>query len=53
MSWFNPGKDQENWDLDTYCERVLSAIDAVREVTGSEDVNVIGFCAGGIVRRLS
>ena len=25
------------------------AIDAVREVTGSDDVNVIGFCAGGII----
>ena len=25
------------------------AIDAVREVSGSDDVNVIGFCAGGII----
>ncbi len=29
--------------------RILEAVDAVREVTGSEDVNVIGFCAGGIL----
>lgn len=49
MSWFNPGKDQSEWDLDTYCKRVLTAIDAVREVTGSKEVNVIGFCAGGIL----
>jgi hypothetical protein len=28
---------------------VLAAIDAVREITGSPDVNLIGFCAGGII----
>ena len=49
LSWRNPGPEQSDWDIDTYAERILSAIDAVREVTGSEDVNVIGFCAGGIL----
>jgi len=49
LSWRNPGKDQADWDLDTYAARVLRAIDAVREITGSDDVNVIGFCAGGII----
>ena len=28
---------------------MLSAIDTVREITGSPDVNLIGFCAGGII----
>ncbi len=49
LSWRNPSPDQADWDLDTYAERILTAIDAVREVTGSDDVNVIGFCAGGIL----
>ena len=49
LSWRNPGPDQSDWDIDTYAERILAAVDAVREVTGSEDVNVIGFCAGGIL----
>ncbi len=49
VSWRNPTKEQAGWDIDTYAERVLAAIDEVREVTGSEDVNVIGFCAGGIL----
>jgi polyhydroxyalkanoate synthase len=49
LSWRNPGKDQGDWDLDVYAARVLQAVDAVREITGSEDVNVIGFCAGGII----
>ncbi len=52
LSWRNPSEDQGDWDLETYAGRVLSAIDAVRDVTGSPDVNVIGFCAGGILMTL-
>ena len=52
LSWRNPTKQQRDWDLDTYATRVLSAIDAVREVTGSDDVDLIGFCAGGILQTL-
>lgn len=53
MSWRNPSKDQAEWSIDTYAERILSAIDDVREATGSEDVNVIGFCAGGILTTVA
>ena len=49
LSWRNPGKDHGDWDLNTYAARVLQAIDAVRKITGSDDVNTIGFCAGGII----
>ena len=49
LSWRNPGKEQRDWDLDTYAARVLRAIDAIRDITGSADVNTIGFCAGGII----
>jgi polyhydroxyalkanoate synthase subunit PhaC len=49
LSWRNPGPEQGHWDLDTYAGTVLAAIDTVREVTGSPDVNLIGFCAGGII----
>jgi polyhydroxyalkanoate synthase len=49
LSWRNPGQDQRDWDLDTYAARVLRAIDAIRDITASADVNAIGFCAGGII----
>ncbi len=49
LSWRNPTAEQGNWDLDTYAQTVLAAIDIVREITGSPDVNLIGFCAGGII----
>jgi poly[(R)-3-hydroxyalkanoate] polymerase subunit PhaC len=49
VSWRNPTAEQGHWDLDTYARTVSSAIDTVREITGSPDVNLIGFCAGGII----
>jgi len=49
LSWRNPTAEQGSWDLDTYAGAVLAAIDTVREITGSPDVNLIGFCAGGII----
>src|SRR4029077_10698384 len=49
LTWRNPGPAQGHWDLDTYARTVLAAIDTVREITGSPDVNLIGFCAGGII----
>ena len=49
LSWRNPTPRQGSWDLETYAQTVLAAIDTVREITGSPDVNLIGFCAGGII----
>ncbi len=49
LSWRNPTAEQGDWDLDTYAARALAAIDTAREISGSDDVNVMGFCAGGII----
>jgi polyhydroxyalkanoate synthase len=49
ISWRNPTRRQSHWDLDTYAERVRRAIAVAKQVTGSPDVNTVGFCAGGIV----
>jgi polyhydroxyalkanoate synthase len=50
ISWRNPSRKQAHWDLDTYAERVRRAIGVAREITGSPDVNTLGFCAGGIIQ---
>src|SRR4051794_28345767 len=47
ISWRNPTKEEADWDLDTYSDGVLTAVDVAREVTGSPDVTTLGFCAGG------
>jgi polyhydroxyalkanoate synthase len=53
VSWRNPGPEQADWDLDTYCARVLSTIEVVKQITGSDSVNTLGFCAGGILQTLA
>jgi polyhydroxyalkanoate synthase len=53
ISWRNPGPQQADWDLDDYVRRIVATLDIVREVTGSDDVNTIGFCAGGILNTLA
>lgn len=52
ISWKNPTADDRDWNLDVYASSVLRAIDAVREITGSKDVNVLGLCAGGILASI-
>jgi polyhydroxyalkanoate synthase subunit PhaC len=49
VSWRNPGPEQGDWDLNTYAAAVERAIDAVREISASEDVNLLSLCAGGIL----
>jgi polyhydroxyalkanoate synthase subunit PhaC len=49
ISWRNPGPSQGDWDLDTYAAAVLRAIDVAREISRSDDVNLLSFCAGGIL----
>jgi polyhydroxyalkanoate synthase len=48
VSWRNPTVAQRDWDMDTYVAALLEAIDAVREITGSDDVNLHGACSGAM-----
>ena len=46
-SWRNPTAEQADWNLDTYAQALLDATDAIREITGSEQIGTVGLCAGG------
>ncbi|NTZ83901.1 alpha/beta fold hydrolase [Burkholderia metallica] len=48
VSWRNPTAEHGDWDLDTYVRALLEAIDAVRDITGSDDVNLHGACSGAM-----
>ncbi len=48
ISWKNPTPDESHFGLDTYVEALEEAVDVMREITGSEDVNIWGSCSGGI-----
>ena len=49
ISWRNPAPDMGGTGMDSYAARILSALDAVREICETPDVSLIGFCAGGIL----
>lgn len=48
VSWRNPQPEQRDWNLDTYLAALLEASDATLAITGSDDLNLLGVCAGGI-----
>ncbi|MBV8429850.1 MAG: alpha/beta fold hydrolase [Solirubrobacterales bacterium] len=49
ISWRNPGPEQASWDFDAYAAAVLRAVDVAREITRSDEVNLLSLCAGGIL----
>ena len=50
MSWKNAGEEiaQRTWD-DYIDSAVLRAIAIVREISGQEQINTLGFCIGGTI----
>jgi len=48
ISWVNPGPELKDKTFQNYIEEGLFvAIDQVREATGEESVNTVGYCIGG------
>jgi polyhydroxyalkanoate synthase subunit PhaC len=48
VSWRNPTAANRDWGLDSYVAALDEAVDAAREVTGSDDISMMGSCSGGI-----
>jgi len=48
ISWKNPTSAQSHFGLDTYVGALEEAVDVMRDITGSDDVNIWGSCSGGI-----
>src|SRR5689334_1104721 len=52
VSWRNPDARHAKWDLDTYGQAILDAMDAAARITGSERTALAGACSGGIVAAM-
>ena len=52
ISWRNPTSAQREWNLDVYVRACLDVIAAASEISGSDAVNVMGLCAGGVTMSL-
>ncbi len=48
VSWRNPTAVHRDWNLDTYVGALVEAIHAIRDITGSPDVNLHGACSGAM-----
>ncbi len=53
--WRNPRKEDGHgrWGMEDYLAAHVRAIDVVREISGAEDINLLGLCAGGITTALT
>ena len=52
ISWRNPDARHAKWDLDTYGQAILDAMDAATRITGSEQTVLAGACSGGIIAAM-
>jgi polyhydroxyalkanoate synthase len=50
--WRNPGAENGDWGIDDYAAAQLRAIDVVRDVSGSDELGLLGVCAGGLTTAL-
>lgn len=48
VSWRNPTEAHRDWGLETYVAALDEAVDAAREISGSDDISMMGSCSGGI-----
>lgn len=50
ISWVNPTKAHAELDFSDYMKLgPLTALDVMRDITGEERANILGFCIGGIL----
>ncbi|HEY6316101.1 MAG TPA: alpha/beta fold hydrolase [Streptosporangiaceae bacterium] len=52
ISWRNPDARYAKWDLNTYGQAILDAMDAAARITGSEQIALAGACSGGIIAAM-
>jgi poly[(R)-3-hydroxyalkanoate] polymerase subunit PhaC len=52
ISWRNPDARHAKWDINTYGQAILDAMDAAERITGSEQTVLAGACSGGIIAAM-
>jgi polyhydroxyalkanoate synthase subunit PhaC len=52
VSWRNPQPEHRDWGLEDYIRAALEAVESVAAITGAPKLNLISFCAGGILSSI-
>ncbi|GAA4396019.1 PHA/PHB synthase family protein [Tsukamurella soli] len=57
LVWRNPRKDRHarhgEWGFEDYMSAVARAFAVVTQIAGTDDLNLVGFCAGGVTSALT
>jgi polyhydroxyalkanoate synthase len=54
MSWINPGASLKDVTWEDYIETgAIKAIEVVREISGRDQINTLGFCVGGTILAMA
>ena len=52
MSWRNPDVRHRDWNLDTYGQAVLDAMDATESICRVDSTHLLSLCSGGIMASM-
>ncbi len=52
ISWRNPDARHADWDLDTYGQSILEAMQAAQDIARQDRVAVLGICSGGMIASM-
>ena len=52
ISWRNPDARHRDWDLDSYGQAIVDALDATRAVAHASRASICALCSGGIVSSM-
>ena len=48
ISWRNPTEEHKDWGLSEYVDSLIQCTEVIKEISGSDTINVSGACSGGI-----
>ena len=52
ISWRNPSREHAHWGLEDYVKSCVEAGEVVKQIAGSDRLNVTGACSGGATMAL-
>jgi polyhydroxyalkanoate synthase len=52
ISWRNPDARHAEWGVDSYGQAILEAMDAAEKIARTEQVALLGICAGGMLSSM-
>lgn len=54
ISWKNPSSEMRDYSFDDYVEKgALKGIEVIKNITGAEKVNTLGYCLGGTLQGIT